>query len=161
MDIGGPDVEAFPAAGVGVDLQLQGVFGQVAGRGLVVEDGQRGRCSALVVEDHVGPAGDGDALDVQLEGALGLPDAVEVGGVGGDVLDDQASGRVLQLAVGHLVGGGQEEVVVEDVLDLGGRRDRAGGPGDLGHGAQHVVDGFAVAQLGGQAGLEADQGRSR
>ena len=49
------------------------------GGGLVVDDGERGRDAAFLVEDHVGAAGDGDAVEVQLEGALGLPDPVQVG----------------------------------------------------------------------------------
>ena len=75
MDVGSTDVESLAAAGICVDLQLQRVVGDLAGRrGLVVDDGQCGRPSALVVEDHICTAGDGQAVEVKLERPLGLPD---------------------------------------------------------------------------------------
>ena len=85
MHVGAADVEALAAAGVGVHLELEAVVVVARGRGLVVEDGQPGRHAALVVEDHVGAAADGDAVEVQLERPLGLPDAVQVVGVVGGV----------------------------------------------------------------------------
>ena len=79
VDVGGANVEALAPAGVGVHLQLQRVLERVArGRGLVVDDRERGRDAALLVEDHVGAAGDRDAVEVELERPLGLPDAVQV-----------------------------------------------------------------------------------
>ena len=63
------------------------------GRGLVIDDGQRGRDPAFLVEDDVGPAGDGHAVEVQLEGPLGFPDPVQVGLVVRGVRRSRAAGR--------------------------------------------------------------------
>ena len=82
-------IEALAAPCVGVHLELQRIVERVAiGGGLVVDDRQRGRHATLLVEDHVGATRDRDAVEVQLEGSLGLPNAVQVGlvslGVGRD-----------------------------------------------------------------------------
>src|SRR5581483_9601557 len=158
LDVGAAHVELFAASGVGVHLELEGVGGDIAGgAGLVVDDGQGGGDAVLLVEDDGGPAGDGDPGEVQFEGPFGFPHPVQVVGVVGDVGVDEFPGGPRQFAVGGLVGGGQEEALVEDVVQSGGVGDGASRPGGLGDGAQHVVDGFAVAELGGEAGLEPDE----
>ena len=66
-------------------------------------------------------------------------------------------GGVLELPVGGLVGGRQEEAGVEDLVDLGCGRYVPGRLGGLRDGAHDVVDGLAVTEFGGEPGLEADQ----
>jgi hypothetical protein len=71
-----------------------------------------------VVKDHVGAAADRDAIEVQLERALGFPDPVQVRLVLRRVGRDEPARSILELAVGDLVRRRQEEARVEDVVDL-------------------------------------------
>ena len=76
----------------------------------------------------------------------------------GRVGRDEAAGGVLQLPVGRLVGGREEEARVEDLVDL----DVGSGTVPvalrlLGDRAHDVVDGLAVAELGREPRLEADE----
>src|SRR5207302_10921152 len=118
--------EPFSSSRIGVHLQLQLVFRQSARGCLVIEDRQRSLDPALPVEDDVSATGDGDAIEVKLEGALGLPDPEEIVRVRGGVLIDEPTSCIFQLSVRRLVGGGQEEVRIKDFVDLRRRWHYAG-----------------------------------
>jgi hypothetical protein len=135
--------------------------GPAGRRGLVVQDGKGGGDAPFVVENHVCPADYGDAVEAQLEWSLRLPDPVQLVGVLGDVLDDQPAGRLLQLAMGWLVGRGKEELRVQDGLDLGLAWNGSRGLRVGGDRPKNVMDGLAIAKSGGQPGLKPMRERRR
>ena len=73
------------------------------------------------------------------------------------VCGHQAPGGVLELPMGGLGGGRQEKASIEELVYLTLRRHLPGRFGRFRYCPHHVVNGFAVAQLGGQPRLEADQ----
>src|SRR5690606_2677198 len=124
MQIGRPNIEtlAISSSRVDSELKLEELLAALVVGGFVVDDGECSLLAVLFVEDYVGAAGDDAAVDVEGEGALGGPDALEIVGVLVDVALDDAARRALHLVEGAAVRERQEELLLHQPLELRRRR---------------------------------------
>jgi hypothetical protein len=127
-----------------VALVTDGVLGH-----LVVDAGEGARRSALTVQDHVCPALQHPALQVQLEETLHRPDPLQIIAAVIDIAVHQAPRRAIHALEGGRVGERPVELSFKQV----GQRVAVGNVtsafGILRQVPQHMVDGPAVAQLDG------------
>src|SRR6266540_2762994 len=112
VDVGLVDFQAFAPAGVDVDLELEVMRVVAVRRGLVVDDGEPWGSAVCLVDDHVGPTGDGGVAEMQLEGPLDLPDPVQLVAPLLEVAVHQLPPPALHLAVPGAPGSREVEVVV-------------------------------------------------
>jgi len=156
VDVGLVDFQAFAPAGVDVDLELEVMRVVAVRRGLVVDDGEPWGSAVCLVDDHVGPTGDGGVAEMQLEGPLDLPDPVQLVAPLLEVAVHQLPPPALHLAVPGAPGSREVEVVVEDPVELLRSRDPAVLSDVLGDASEYVVDRLPVADLGRERRLEPD-----
>ena len=78
MNEGSAHLEAFTSARIGIDLELKRVFGRIAGGCLVVKNREGSWYPALVVKNHICPAAHRDAIEMEFEGTLRLPNTAQV-----------------------------------------------------------------------------------